>query len=69
VIGAEAALRGPAGEIARNALADLAILNAQKAALLDAGRRTLISDDVVQARVNVLDRELMKLSDAEKGLK
>jgi CPA1 family monovalent cation:H+ antiporter len=69
VIGAEAALRGPAGEIARNALADLAILNAQKAALLDAGRRSLISDDVVQARVNVLDRELMKLSDAEKGLK
>jgi CPA1 family monovalent cation:H+ antiporter len=69
VIGAEAALRGPAGEIARNALADLAILNAQKAALLDAGRRSLISDDVVQARVNVLDRELMNLSDAEKGLK
>jgi CPA1 family monovalent cation:H+ antiporter len=69
VIGAEAALRGPAGEIARNALADLAILNAQKAALLDAGRRSLLSDDVVQSRVNALDRELMKLSDAEKGLK
>lgn len=66
VIAAEGALRGPAGEIARNALADVAILNAQKAALLDAGRRSLISDDVVQARVSIIDRKLMKLIDAEK---
>ena len=69
VITAEAALRGPAGEIARDALADLAILNAQKAALLDAGRRSLISDDVVQARVNIIDRELMSLSDSKEGSK
>jgi len=67
VITAESALRGPAGEIARDALADLAILNAQKAALLDAGRRSLISDEVVQQRVNVIDRELMSLSDSKEG--
>ena len=67
VITAESALRGPAGEIARDALADLAILNAQKAALLDAGRRSLISDEVVQARVNIIDRELMSLSDSKEG--
>ena len=64
VIAAEGALRGPAGEIARDALADVAILNAQKAALLEAGRRSLISDEIVQARVNVIDRELMNLSDS-----
>ncbi|HKO92592.1 MAG TPA: sodium:proton antiporter, partial [Polyangiaceae bacterium] len=67
VIAAESALRGPAGEIARDALADLAILNAQKAALLDAGRRSLLSDEIVQARVNVIDRELMSLSDSKEG--
>ncbi len=65
VIAAEGALRGPAGEIARDALADVAILNAQKAALLEAGRRSLISDEIVQARVNSIDRELMSLSDTE----
>jgi CPA1 family monovalent cation:H+ antiporter len=64
VIAAEGALRGPAGEIARDALADVAILNAQKAALLEAGRRSLISDEIVQARVNAIDRELMNLSDS-----
>jgi len=63
IISAEAALRGPAGEVARDALADLAILNAQKAALMDAGRRSLISDDIVQARVGEIDRDLMRLVD------
>lgn len=68
VISAEGALRGPAGEIARDALADVAILNAQKAALLNAGRRSLISDEVVQSRVNAIDRQLMNLVDSEKNL-
>ena len=68
IIAAEAALRGPAGEIARDALADLAILNAQKAALLDAGRRSLISADVVQARVNEIDRDLIRMVDPEHGI-
>lgn len=61
IISAEVALRGPAGEIARDVLADVAILNAQKAALLDAGRRSLISDEIVQARVGEIDRDLMRL--------
>lgn len=66
IIGAEKALRGPSGSIARDALADVAILNAQKAALLEAGRRSLVSDEIVHARVNAIDRELMGLSDSDK---
>jgi Na+:H+ antiporter len=67
IILAEGTLRGPSGEVARDALADVAILNAQKAALLDAGRRSLLSDDIVHARVNSIDRELMSLSDSKEG--
>jgi CPA1 family monovalent cation:H+ antiporter len=66
VIGAERALRGPSGAIARDALADVAILNAQKAALLEAGRRSLISDEIVHIRVNAIDRELMGLGESDK---
>ena len=66
IIEAERALRGPAGTIARDALADVAILNAQKAALLEAGRRSLISDEIVHHRVNAIDRELMGLSESDK---
>jgi CPA1 family monovalent cation:H+ antiporter len=67
IIVAELTLRGPAGGVARDALADVAILNAQKAALLDAGRRSLLSDDVVHDRVNAIDRELMNLGDSKEG--
>ncbi len=59
IIQAESQLRGPAGEVVRDALADVAILAAQKAALLDAARRGLIADETAAARVNVIDRELV----------
>ncbi|HEY6559646.1 MAG TPA: sodium:proton antiporter [Polyangiaceae bacterium] len=61
IIRAESELRGPAGEHVRDALADVAILNAQKSALLDAARRGLIAEETAMARVNELDRSLVRL--------
>jgi monovalent cation:H+ antiporter, CPA1 family len=61
IIRAESQLRGPAGEHVRDALADVAILNAQKSALLDAARRGLIAEETAMARVNELDRSLVRL--------
>jgi CPA1 family monovalent cation:H+ antiporter len=66
IIQAESKLRGPAGEVVRDALADVAILAAQKAALLDAARRGLIADETAHARVNVIDRELVLATSPEK---
>jgi CPA1 family monovalent cation:H+ antiporter len=66
IIQAESKLRGPAGEVVRDALADVAILTAQKAALLDAARRGLIADETANARVNVIDRELVLATSPEK---
>jgi monovalent cation:H+ antiporter, CPA1 family len=59
VIGAEHALRGPRGELARDQLADVAVLTAQKAAILDASRRGLISSEAAHLQVNELDRALL----------
>ncbi len=50
----------------RDALADVAILAAQKAALLDAARRGLIADETAHARVNVIDRALVLATSPEK---
>jgi CPA1 family monovalent cation:H+ antiporter len=66
IIQAESKLRGPAGEVVRDALADVAILAAQKAALLEAARRGLIADETAHARVNVIDRELVLATSPEK---
>jgi CPA1 family monovalent cation:H+ antiporter len=66
IIRAEGALRGPQGEVARDALADLALLNAQKTAVLDAARRGLIDEESATARVNELDRSLVQLEHSER---
>lgn len=66
IIRAEERLREPGGEVVRDALADVAILTAQKAALLDAARRGLITEDTAQARVNVIDRELVAMRSLDK---
>jgi CPA1 family monovalent cation:H+ antiporter len=66
IIEAESKLRGPAGEVVRDALADVAILAAQKAALLDAARRGLIADETAHARVNVIDRQLVLATSPDK---
>jgi CPA1 family monovalent cation:H+ antiporter len=67
IIRAESELRGPAGEHVRDALADVAILNAQKSALLDAARRGLIAEETAMARVNELDRSLVRLGQDEES--
>lgn len=59
VVSAEATLRGPEGEAARDRLVDVSLLTAQKAALLDAARRGLVTQEIVDERVNELDRELV----------
>jgi CPA1 family monovalent cation:H+ antiporter len=66
IIQAETKLRGPAGEVVRDALADVAILAAQKAALLEAARRGLIAEETAHARVNVIDRELVQATSPER---
>ncbi|EYF01276.1 cation:proton antiporter [Chondromyces apiculatus] len=61
VIKAEEALRGPEGEAARDHVVDLSLLNAQKAALVDAARRGLIDNETASAQVNDIDRTLMEM--------
>ncbi|WP_437673540.1 cation:proton antiporter [Sorangium sp. So ce131] len=61
VIGAEAALQTPQGEAVRDHLTDLALLTAQKAAVLDAARRGLIAADTANAHANELDRAMVEL--------
>lgn len=67
VIAAESALQSPQGEAVRDHLTDVALLSAQKAAVLDAARRGLIDTETADAHANELDREMMKLSTHEGG--
>ena len=62
VIDAEVALRGQRGEAARDHVVDASLLNAEKAAVLDAARRGLISQDTASAHANKIDGALLKLS-------
>ncbi|WP_437657867.1 cation:proton antiporter [Sorangium sp. So ce1182] len=64
VIHAEAALQTPQGEVVRDHLTDLALLTAQKAAVLDAARRGLIAADTANAHANELDRAMVELPTA-----
>lgn len=64
VIGAEATLRSPRAEAEGDAATDLALVDAQKAALLDAMRRGLISSEITERKINELDRELIASSSA-----
>ncbi|AUX47297.1 sodium:proton antiporter [Sorangium cellulosum] len=61
VIAAEGALQSPQGEAVRDHLTDVALLTAQKAAVLDAARRGLIAAETASAHANELDREMVKL--------
>ncbi|KYF63883.1 sodium:proton antiporter [Sorangium cellulosum] len=67
VIAAEVALQSPQGEAVRDHLTDIALLTAQKAAVLDAARRGLIADETANAHVGEIDREMMKLHEHEGG--
>ncbi|WP_437777835.1 cation:proton antiporter [Sorangium sp. So ce1097] len=67
VIEAEAALLSPQGEAARDHMTDLALLTAQKAALLDAARRGLIAPETAYAQASEIDREMLRLHTHEGG--
>lgn len=65
VIAAEEVLRAPSVAAARDRAADLALLHAQKAAVVDAARRGIISAAAADERVTAFDRELMALARRE----
>ncbi len=69
VIAAERTLRAPSTDAAPNRVADLAVLTAQKTALLDAARRGIISIETAEARSSELDTEIVAaaLLSASKG--
>ncbi len=67
IIEAERALRGPRGETARDHIADLALLNAEKSAVLDAARRGLITVEAAEAQAGRLDRALLESTRHENG--
>jgi CPA1 family monovalent cation:H+ antiporter len=67
VIAAEDVLRGPAGEAARDHVVDAALLSGQKAALLDAARRGLLTAEIVEAEVNEIDRQLLQMAMHDEG--
>jgi monovalent cation:H+ antiporter, CPA1 family len=59
VIAAERTLRAPTSAAAPDHVADLAVLTAQKTALLDAARRGIISMETAEARAGELDTEIV----------
>lgn len=62
VIQAEAILRDPRYEAQQDHQVDISLLNAQKAALVDAARRNLVEPDLAAARVNEIDDALLRMS-------
>ena len=69
IIGAERVLRGPSSEAGADQVSDLAVLSAQKTALLEAARRGIISVETAEARAAELDTEIVAaaLPNPEKG--
>ncbi len=60
VIASELVLRGPTGTGARSELVEVALLQAQKAALLEAAQRGLLNEEAAANRIGEVDRELLK---------
>jgi CPA1 family monovalent cation:H+ antiporter len=63
IIEAEVVLRDPRSEPALDAAVEHSLLNAQKAALVDAARRGLLDAETASAQVNEIDRVLMRVRD------
>ena len=59
IIAAERILRTPSSEAAPDHVADLAVLTAQKTALLEAARRGIISSETAELRAAELDTEIV----------
>lgn len=66
IITAERVLRAPGGAETDH-VADLAVFNAQKIALLDAARRGIISSETAESRAVALDIEIVAAANTEKG--
>jgi CPA1 family monovalent cation:H+ antiporter len=67
VVEAEALLRSGARTGENDRYVSRALLDAQKVALLEAGRKGVIEADVAAARVNAIDEKLVRLHTAEEG--
>ncbi|APR86399.1 Na+/H+ antiporter [Minicystis rosea] len=67
VIEAEEVLRTPGGTSERDRAADVALILAQKAAVIDAARRGLVGATAAEERIAAFDRALMDLSHHEEG--
>jgi CPA1 family monovalent cation:H+ antiporter len=65
VIEAEEVLRRPGGAAARGHVVDASLLLGRKAAILDATRRGLVTHEVADEMIGELDRELLRIADAE----
>jgi CPA1 family monovalent cation:H+ antiporter len=62
VLGAEATLRGAASGEGRGTIVELALINAQKSAVVDAARRGLIEAATAEGEIAAFDRALIHLS-------
>ena len=67
IIAAERILRAPGAEAEPDHTSDLAVLTAQKTALLDAARRGIISTETAEARAAELDTEIVAAALPDKG--
>ena len=67
IIAAERILRAPSAEAEPDHVSDLAVLTAQKTALMDAARRGIISSETAEARAAALDTEIVAAALSEKG--
>jgi CPA1 family monovalent cation:H+ antiporter len=65
VIAAESVLRSPTGQAAKGRVIDFTLLTGQKAAILDAQRRGLVTEEVAASQINAIDRELVDIERAE----
>jgi len=59
IIAAEGTLRQPNSDVSSDSLVDLALLNAQKTALLEAARRGIISAETAEAQAAELDTQIV----------
>lgn len=68
VIDAEHALRTPEADAADDVIIDGAVLDAQKAALLDAARRGLVGLETAEKEIGKIDRERLRLATSAHAL-
>ena len=65
IIEAESELRSPEADAADDVIIDGAVLNAQKAALVDAARRGLVATETAEKEIAEIDRRLLRIAASE----